>query len=172
MDKPGGHRTGLNAHFGVDTSVLRNTSRNWPGIGGADAAPEPLALRVDNADRGRLLRYVRPNIMRHRNLRWCKSPGNMPGSRHYRCLRLRTAITRGPQMLPRIPQIDWTGRTEGCGNAGQTADSFFHPSGPSGLRHLIYRKTLIRRSKLACGAGRMPFHSANPGLHGLAVYRH
>src|SRR6478736_1924571 len=99
MDKPGGHRTGLNAHFGVDTSVLRNTSRNWPGIGGADAAPEPLALRVDNADRGRLLRYVQPNIMRHRNLRWCKSPGNMPGSRHYRCLRLRTAITRGPQML-------------------------------------------------------------------------
>src|SRR5881275_507331 len=96
MDKPGGHRTGLDAHFGVDTSVLRNTSRNWPGIGGADAAPEPLALRVDNADRGRLLRYVQPNIMRHRNLRWCKSPGNMPGSRHYRCLRLRTAITRGP----------------------------------------------------------------------------
>src|SRR3954462_6475442 len=96
MDKPGGHRTGLNAHFGVDTSVLRNTSRNWPGIGGADAAPEPLALLVDNADRGRLLRYVQPNIMRHRNLRWCKSPGNMPGSRHYRCLRLRTAITRGP----------------------------------------------------------------------------
>src|SRR3954469_12455491 len=54
------------------------------------------ALLVDNADRGRLLRYVQPNIMRHRNLRWCKSPGNMPGSRHYRCLRLRTAITRGP----------------------------------------------------------------------------
>src|SRR4051794_7088238 len=96
MDKPGGHRTGLNAHFGVDPSVLRNTSRNWPGIGGADAAPEPLALRVDNADRGRLLRYVQPNIMRHQNLRWCKSPGKMPGSRHYRCLRLRTAITRGP----------------------------------------------------------------------------
>src|SRR3954454_11687237 len=99
MDKPGGHRTGLNAHFGVDTSVLRNTSRNWPGIGGADAAPKPPALRVDNADCVRLLRYVQPNIMRHRNLRWCKSPGNMPGSRHYRCLRLRTAIIRGPQML-------------------------------------------------------------------------
>src|SRR3954468_6512815 len=61
MDKPGGHRTGLNAHFGVDTSVLRNTSRNWPGIGGADAAPEPPALLVDNADRGRLLRYVQPD---------------------------------------------------------------------------------------------------------------
>src|SRR6478752_3412485 len=105
MDKPGGHRTGLNAHFGVDTSVLRNTSRNWPGIGGADAAPEPLALLVDNADRGRLLRYVQPNIMRHRNLRWCKPPGNMPGSRHYRCLRLRTAITRGPQMSTDVAWI-------------------------------------------------------------------
>src|SRR3954452_12049956 len=98
MNKPGCHRTGLDAHFGVDTSMLRNASRNWPGIGGADAAPEPLALLVDNADRGRLLRYVQPNIMRHRNLRWCKSPGKMPGSRHYRCLRLRTAITAGPQL--------------------------------------------------------------------------
>src|SRR3954471_8983090 len=86
MNKPGCHRTGLDAHFGVDTSMLRNTSRNWPGIGGADAAPEPLALLVDNADRGRLLRYVQPNIMRHRNLRWCKPPGNLPGSRHYRLL--------------------------------------------------------------------------------------
>src|SRR3954470_8883316 len=95
MNKPGGHRTGLNAHFGVDTSVLRNTSRNWPGIGGADAAPEPLALCVDNADRGRLLRYVQPNIMRHRNLRWCKLPGNMPGSRHYRRL----------APVPRLPEV-------------------------------------------------------------------
>src|SRR3954464_11517312 len=94
MNKPGCHRTGLDAHFGVDTSMLRNTSRNWPGIGGADAAPEPLALLVDNADRGRLLRYVQPNIMRHRNLRWCKSPGNMPGSRHYRRL----------APVPRLPE--------------------------------------------------------------------
>src|ERR687890_340846 len=78
---------------------MGRASRNWPGISGADAPPEPLALLVDNADRGRLLRYVQPNIMRHRNLRWCKTPGNMPGSRHYRCLRLRSAITRGPQML-------------------------------------------------------------------------
>src|SRR3982750_271243 len=105
MNKPGCHRTGLDAHFGVDTSMLRNTSRNWPGIGGADAAPEPLALLVDNANRGRLLRYVQPNIMRHRNLRWCKSPGKMPGSRHYRCLRLRTAITRGPQLSRRRDRL-------------------------------------------------------------------
>src|SRR3954451_22642734 len=95
MNKPGRHRTGLDAHFGVDTGMLRNTSRNWPGIGGADAAPEPLALLVDNADRGRLLRYVQPNIMRHRNLRWCKSPGKMPGSRHYRLLGFE----------PRLPEV-------------------------------------------------------------------
>src|SRR5215212_1929133 len=105
MDKPGGHRTGLNAHFGVDTSVLRNTSRNWPGIGGTDAAPEPLALRVDNADRGRLLRYVQPNIMRHRNLRWCKSPGNMPGSRHYRLLGFE----------PRLPEVHRCCMDRRCG---------------------------------------------------------
>src|SRR3954465_13069062 len=95
MNKPGCHRTGLDAHFGVDTSMLRNASRNWPGIGGADAAPEPLALLVDNADRGRLLRYVQPSIMRHRNLRWCKSPGKMPGSRHYRLLGFE----------PRLPEV-------------------------------------------------------------------
>src|SRR3954447_2307501 len=98
MNKPGCHRTGLDAHFGVDTSVLRNASRNWPGIGGADAAPEPLALRVDNADRGRLLRYVQPNIMRHRNLRWCKSPGKMPGSRHYRLLGFEPRLPQGSRI--------------------------------------------------------------------------
>src|SRR4051795_12026361 len=95
MNKPGCHRTGLDAHFGGGTSMLRNASRNWPGIGGADTAPEPLALLVDNADRGRLLRYVRPNIMRHRNLRWCKPPGKMPGSRHYRLL----------GFAPRLPEV-------------------------------------------------------------------
>src|SRR3954464_5862003 len=114
MNKPGCHRTGLDAHFGVDTSMLRNTSRNWPGIGGADAAPEPLALRVDNADRGRLLRYVQPNIMRHRNLRWCKPPGNLPGSRHYRCLRLRPAITRGPHMAIAANVLNRMPKSEGA----------------------------------------------------------
>src|SRR6188508_2933465 len=124
MDKPGGHRTGLNAHFGVDTGILRNASRNWLGISGADAAPKPSALLVDNADRGRLLRYVQPNIMRHRNLRWCKPPGNMPGSRHYRCLRLRTAITRGPhkplaQLVRKPPRRDR--RPAAPGNLGAQA---------------------------------------------------
>jgi hypothetical protein len=46
-------------------------------------------------------------------------------------------------ILSRIPQMDWTGRTEGRGNAGKTADSFFHPSRPSGLGYLIQRKSLI-----------------------------
>ena len=40
-------------------------------------------------------------------------------------------------------QIDWAGRTEGRGNAGQTAASFFHPSGPSGFSHLIPPQSLI-----------------------------
>src|SRR3954468_16750229 len=64
----------------------------------------------------------------------------------------------------RIPQMDWAGRTEGRGNAGQTADSFFHPSGPSGFSHLIPPKSLIKLSKLTRGAGRTPFHPGNPGL--------
>src|SRR5215208_6783812 len=120
MNKPGCHRTGLDAHFGVDTSLLRNASRNWPGIGGADAAPEPLALLVDNADRGRLLRYVQPNIMRHRNLRWCKSPGKMPGSRHYRLLGFE----------PRLPEVHTKGAAPaaaawqaGGGNVPETGHS-------------------------------------------------
>src|SRR4051794_21850846 len=29
--------------------------------------------------------------------------------------------------LTRIPQMDWAGRTEGHGNAGETAGFFFHP---------------------------------------------
>src|SRR3954449_5623670 len=127
MDKPGGHRTGLNAHFGVDTSVLRNTSRNWPGIGGADAAPEPLALRVDNADRGRLLRYVQPNIMRHRNLRWCKSPGNMPGSRHYRRL----------APVPRLPEVQIQA-TPPPQNAGFEHRWFQRPKGSKRLSRMEF----------------------------------
>ena len=95
VNEPGCHRTGLDAHFGVDTGMFRNASRNWPGISGADAAPKPPALLVDNADRGRLLRHVLPNIMRHRNLRWCKPPGNLPGSRHYRLL----------GFAPRLPEV-------------------------------------------------------------------
>ena len=39
--------------------------------------------------------------------------------------------------------MDWAGRTEGRGNAGETAGSFFHPSGPSGPGYLIQRKSLI-----------------------------
>ena len=62
-----------------------------------------------------------------------------------------------------IPQIDWAGRTEGRGNAGQTADLFFHPSGPSGFSYLILPKSLISLSKLTRGAGRTPFHPGNPG---------
>jgi hypothetical protein len=59
--------------------------------------------------------------------------------------------------------MDWAGRTEGRGNTGETADSFFHPSRPSGFGYLIQRKSLIQQPELACEAGRMPFHPGNPG---------
>src|SRR3954470_15316225 len=54
--------------------------------------------------------------------------------------------------------MDWADRTEGRGNAGQTAISFFHPSGPSEFGYLIQRKSLISQSKLAYRAGRTSFH--------------
>src|SRR3954469_13951934 len=95
VNKPGGHRTGLDPHFGIGTGIFRNASRNCSRIGDADAAPKPLALLVDNADRGRLLGYVQPHIIWHRNLRWCEPPGNMPGSRHYRLL----------GFAPRLPEV-------------------------------------------------------------------
>ena len=60
--------------------------------------------------------------------------------------------------------MDWAGRTEGRGNAGDTADSFFHPSGPSRPGNLIQRKSLILGPELARGGGRPPFHPGNPGL--------
>src|SRR5215213_5787076 len=53
---------------------------------------------------------------------------------------------------------------EGHGNAGETADSWFHPSRPSGLRHLIWRKVLTCQSELVHVAGRTPTHPGNPGL--------
>jgi hypothetical protein len=45
--------------------------------------------------------------------------------------------------LARIRQMAWAIRAEGCGNAADIADSFFHPSGPSSLGYLIHRKSLI-----------------------------
>ena len=60
--------------------------------------------------------------------------------------------------------MDWAGRTEGRGNAGETAGFFFHPSGPPGFGYLIQLKSLIYQSKLARGAGRVPFHPVNPGI--------
>jgi hypothetical protein len=63
----------------------------------------------------------------------------------------------------RIPRMDWASRTEGPGNAGEIANSFFHPSGPSEFGYLIQHKCMILKSKLARGAGRTPFHPVNPG---------
>jgi len=39
--------------------------------------------------------------------------------------------------------MDWADRTKGLGNAGKTANSFFHPSGPSEFGYLIQCKSLI-----------------------------
>src|SRR3954468_14098906 len=69
----------------------------------------------------------------------------------------------------RIPQMDWAGRTEGHGNAGETAGSFFHPSDPSEFGYLIQRKDLILQSKWARGADRMLFHPVNPGSAGSGL---
>src|SRR3954463_13731041 len=66
-------------------------------------------------------------------------------------------------LLARIHQMDWAGRTEGRGNAGETAGSFFHPSGPSEFGYLTQRKGLILQPKLAPGADQTPFHPVNPG---------
>src|SRR4051794_681723 len=60
--------------------------------------------------------------------------------------------------------MDWAGRTEGRGNAGETAGFVFHPSGPLEFGYLIQLKGLIYQLKLAPGAGRAPFHPVNPGL--------
>jgi hypothetical protein len=39
--------------------------------------------------------------------------------------------------------MEWDGRTESRGNAGETADFFFHLSRPPGLGHEIQHKGLI-----------------------------
>src|SRR5215212_1004086 len=70
---------------------------------------------------------------------------------------------RCQSILTRIPRMNWAGRTEDRGNAGETSGSFFHPSGPSESGHLVQRKNLISQRKLARVAGRTPFHPVNPG---------
>src|SRR4051794_4238439 len=71
----------------------------------------------------------------------------------------------------RIHQMDWASRTESRGNASKTADSFFHPSGPSEFDYLIQRKSLILQSNLAPGADRTPFHPVNPGINNVLQKR-
>src|SRR5260221_11860554 len=53
----------------------QHACRDGSGVSGAYASPKPSPLLVHNADRRRLLRYVQPDIVRHRNLRWCKTTG-------------------------------------------------------------------------------------------------
>ena len=77
------------------------------------------------------------------------------------CLKSSPAVCRP---LTRIPHLDPADAPEGRGNAGETADSRFHPSRPSGLGHLIWRKVLAHQRKLVHEAGRTPIHLGNPGL--------
>src|SRR5580704_13879979 len=67
---------GLDTHFDVNTRILQNASRDRSRVSDAHASPKPRALLVHAADRRRLLRHVQPNIVRHRNLRWCKPPSD------------------------------------------------------------------------------------------------
>jgi hypothetical protein len=50
--------------------------------------------------------------------------------------------------------MDRVDRLEGSGNAGETAESFFHPSRPSGFGRLIHRKSLILQPESVHDAGR------------------
>jgi hypothetical protein len=59
--------------------------------------------------------------------------------------------------------LDPADTPEAPGNAGETADSSFHPSRPSGPGHLIQPKCLASLPKLVHGAGSTLFHLGNPG---------
>jgi hypothetical protein len=59
----------------------------------------------------------------------------------------------GLLIFPRIPHLDPADAPKGRGNAGETADSRFHPSRPLGLGHLIWRKVLAHQRKLVHEAG-------------------
>src|SRR4051795_3718887 len=63
----------------------------------------------------------------------------------------------------RISHLDPADRSEGRGNAGETADSLFHPSRPSGLGYLIWSKALICQPEVVQGSGQTPIHLGNPG---------
>src|SRR5215213_9750279 len=65
--------------------------------------------------------------------------------------------------LTRIPQIDRGDKPESPGITGKTADSFFHPSRPSGFGHLIRRKSLNFQPKSARDARGTTTHLGNPG---------
>jgi hypothetical protein len=72
--------------------------------------------------------------------------------------------TSAVSLLTRISHLDPPNTPEGHGNVGETADSRFHPSRPSGLGHLIWRKALAPQRKLMHEAARTAIHLGNPGL--------
>jgi hypothetical protein len=114
-----------------------------------------------------------------------RSPGRAPALQHRPAAsraRLPTAGTRGPAVAGQqgwrpsdhhgdgaeiAPKL--TSPPNHLVGAGQSADSSFHPSRPSGPGHLIQRKSLIYRPRLVHGAGRTPIHPGNPGSKVSAV---
>jgi hypothetical protein len=64
--------------------------------------------------------------------------------------------------------MDQAGKPEGPENAGETVQSFFHPSRPTGFGCLVQRKRLTRKPKSEQGAGRTPVYLGNPG-YGLSL---
>jgi hypothetical protein len=61
--------------------------------------------------------------------------------------------------------MDPVDKPEGRGNAGEIAESSFHPSRPSGCGYLVHRKILISQPKSMHGAGRTAIHLGNPGYN-------
>ena len=79
---------------------------------------KPLAER--QTQQMRIGRMATSHRMRHQ----CSHPAAVP-----------------PMHLARIPQMDRVDRPEGRRNASETADSFLHPSRPSGFGYLAHCKT-------------------------------
>ena len=106
-----------------------------------------------------------------RGERVCCGGSNPPEARHVAQTHPDRARARGdgarrqgrlpqgqPSTLTRISHLDPADRPEGRGNAGETADSLFHPSRPSGLGYLIWSKALTCQPKLVQGSGQTPIH--------------
>src|SRR4051812_23860038 len=74
-------------------------------------------------------------------------------------------VSTQEQTITRIPHLDPADLPEDRGNAGETAESYFHPSRPSGFGYLVHPKNLAQQLKSGHGSGRTPVHLGNPGIN-------